>query len=438
MAEAPKAPVAIRITRPYADEDEYLARESEAITRTGVLLLGAQPRPEGVILRFEVVLRSGVVLLRGEGRVVGYRAKLVGEVGALALRFTRLDTKSKALVDRAVALREARGDTKLDGPGRPVARPEPPGTAKRPSSRPPPPPSSRSKAAAAPVTSRTQPTAPRTPVPTPPPASVAPPTPPPPSAAPAAAPPGAPMAGRRASSSTHKAMVPPRTASTPALRAALSNALAPPPEPAPALGERPVTNASLPPGVWPHDSSPPAGWTESIPPRRADSVRPSTRPQPSSPSGPESEPPPSSKDPTRPVAIPLNLIEDSFQQEPRKPSPLPPPSAVPSSFGVRAPSGTPSSRKKSVPPPTLPGLDLETTYVESADKEVAIEASHAAAVEDERVKGRGKGKRAKSPRTPLPPPPQRDALLDRLRERAQALPAAAVEALLQRRPPGSE
>jgi hypothetical protein len=104
----PPPPVAIRITRPYATEDEYLDRELETLSRASITLLGAQSRPQGVVLRFELALTSGVVLMRGEGRVVGFKTNAFEGLGGLTLRFTRLDTRSKALVDKATALREQR------------------------------------------------------------------------------------------------------------------------------------------------------------------------------------------------------------------------------------------------------------------------------------------------------------------------------------------
>ena len=111
MAEDPRSlspPVAIRITRPYTTEDEFLEQELESLSRTSVTLLGAQPRPQGVVLRFELVLSSGHVLMRGEGRVVGFRPNVHQGMGGLTLRFTRLDTRSKALVDKAATFRERR------------------------------------------------------------------------------------------------------------------------------------------------------------------------------------------------------------------------------------------------------------------------------------------------------------------------------------------
>jgi hypothetical protein len=103
-----RPPVAIRITRPYATEDDFLEHELETLSRTSVTLLGAQARPQGVVLRFELVLPSGPVLLRGEGRVVAFREDAYLGLSGLTLRFTRLDSRSKALVDKAATLRDRR------------------------------------------------------------------------------------------------------------------------------------------------------------------------------------------------------------------------------------------------------------------------------------------------------------------------------------------
>ena len=76
VADELKPPVAIRITRPYATEQEFLEREFDTLTHTSVILLGAQARPQGVVLRFEIVLEGRAnPILRGEGR----RRRLQGE-----------------------------------------------------------------------------------------------------------------------------------------------------------------------------------------------------------------------------------------------------------------------------------------------------------------------------------------------------------------------
>lgn len=125
-----KPPVAIRITRPHQSEEDFLAAELDTISRTGVVLVGAQQRPEGVVLRFELTLANGAPLLRGEGRVIGYKPNVIGNEGGLALRFTRLDSKSKGLVDRVGAMREQRRSLV----------PPPPQSARQAEAPPPPPP----------------------------------------------------------------------------------------------------------------------------------------------------------------------------------------------------------------------------------------------------------------------------------------------------------
>ncbi len=127
MAES-LPPVAIRVVRPFATEDELLENELETLTRTSITLLGAPARPPGLVLRFELVLASGQVLVRGEGRVVGYRPDAHYGTGGLTLRFTRLDTRSKALVDRAAALRDRRRPSSLAAMAESPSLPAPPFT----------------------------------------------------------------------------------------------------------------------------------------------------------------------------------------------------------------------------------------------------------------------------------------------------------------------
>lgn len=115
MLDGASTPPTIRITRPYTTEDEYLDQELGTITRTSITLVGAQPRPEGAMLRFELVLPSGVVLVRGEGRVVGYKQEAHHGVGGVTLRFTRLDARSKTLIDKAAGLREKRRSSSPPG-----------------------------------------------------------------------------------------------------------------------------------------------------------------------------------------------------------------------------------------------------------------------------------------------------------------------------------
>ena len=126
MAENVRPPVAIRIVRPYDTEDQLLEHELDTVGKTSVVLIGAHPRPTGVILRFEVTLATGATVLRGEGRVLAHKENAFRGQPGLTLRFTRLDPKSKGVVDRATAMREARQAEGGGTPSRPAPRPEGP------------------------------------------------------------------------------------------------------------------------------------------------------------------------------------------------------------------------------------------------------------------------------------------------------------------------
>lgn len=125
MAENVRPPVAIRIVRPYETEDALLESELETIGKTSVVLIGAHPRPTGVILRFEVTLASGATVLRGEGRVLAHKENAFRGQPGLSLRFTRLDPRSKAVVDRATAIREARAQVEQPAGAARASRPPP-------------------------------------------------------------------------------------------------------------------------------------------------------------------------------------------------------------------------------------------------------------------------------------------------------------------------
>ena len=125
VSENSRPSVAIRIVRPYETEEELLEHELETIGKTSVVLIGAHPRPTGVILRFEVTLTSGATVLRGEGRVLAHKENAFRGQSGLTLRFTRLDPKSKGVVDRATIMREARAQ-ETGSPSRPAPRADSP------------------------------------------------------------------------------------------------------------------------------------------------------------------------------------------------------------------------------------------------------------------------------------------------------------------------
>ena len=99
-------PPGIRIQRPYSTEDEFVRGDGLAIGRLGMILLGAPERPIGGSIRFEIVLSSGEPVFRGEGRIIAYRSHNNGRDG-LEVRFTRLDSRSKAIIDRVLNMRRS-------------------------------------------------------------------------------------------------------------------------------------------------------------------------------------------------------------------------------------------------------------------------------------------------------------------------------------------
>jgi hypothetical protein len=125
VSEAARPPIAIRSLRPYATEEDFLAEERDTLSRTAITLIGAPSRPRGVVIRFELTLSDGTPLVRGEGRVLGFQAADEQGPSSLTLRFTRLDAKSKALVDRAASIRESGAPPAADTQDR-VSDTEPP------------------------------------------------------------------------------------------------------------------------------------------------------------------------------------------------------------------------------------------------------------------------------------------------------------------------
>ncbi len=111
-------PIGMRIPRPYATEEEFIQGDGLAIGRMGMILIGAPARPPGIVVRFELLLKGGEPVFRGEGKVVAHRVHANGRQG-LEVRFTRLDKHSKALVEKVLALRKTGALTPAASPGAP-------------------------------------------------------------------------------------------------------------------------------------------------------------------------------------------------------------------------------------------------------------------------------------------------------------------------------
>ncbi len=135
--EPKKVPLRIRL--PFTTEDDFVTRYGAHVTRGGIFISTKHGKPEGTQLSFELVLQDGTRLMRGEGEV----QKLVvdeqaGRSGML-VRFTRIDTRTKGLIDLIVARRE--GLASAEAPASAASQPPPPSSARAPA--PPPPPAKK-------------------------------------------------------------------------------------------------------------------------------------------------------------------------------------------------------------------------------------------------------------------------------------------------------
>jgi len=90
----------------FGELGELLAALRGRIGREGMVIKTAKPHPPGTRLDLQVRLKDSLVLLRGEGTVVGASPQVTG---GLALRFTRLDPQSSAFVDQLMQRFAAEG-----------------------------------------------------------------------------------------------------------------------------------------------------------------------------------------------------------------------------------------------------------------------------------------------------------------------------------------
>ncbi|MEI9950962.1 MAG: hypothetical protein WDO74_18795 [Pseudomonadota bacterium] len=96
------SPIVIHIQRPYASEEEYLARERFSIDAKSMLLIDQPALALDTAIVFDVTLDNGQKPIRAEARVVGYVQPEGDRPGGLRVRFRRFGAVTKAFIDRAV------------------------------------------------------------------------------------------------------------------------------------------------------------------------------------------------------------------------------------------------------------------------------------------------------------------------------------------------
>lgn len=95
--------IVIHVLRPYATEEEYLARERFSIDSKSMLLIDQPPLPVDTAVVFDVQLENGQKPIRAEARVIGYVAATGTTPGGLRVRFKRFGAATKSFIDRAIA-----------------------------------------------------------------------------------------------------------------------------------------------------------------------------------------------------------------------------------------------------------------------------------------------------------------------------------------------
>ena len=103
----PRPPPTVRITRPWGSEKEFIEGDLAFLGRTAILLPNAAARDVGELIRFEIVLSTGTPVFRGEGHVVAHHAPGGAKPPGLEVRFTRIDARSKLILDRVRERRTA-------------------------------------------------------------------------------------------------------------------------------------------------------------------------------------------------------------------------------------------------------------------------------------------------------------------------------------------
>lgn len=126
MSASDPRPLPLRIRLPFGSEEEFIEKYGSNVARGGVFVATHALKPEGALLAFELVLADGQRLLRGEGVVQKVQVDEGGGRAGMTLRFTRLDSRSKALVDRLVAARLGLSGGPPELEAEPATRPSPP------------------------------------------------------------------------------------------------------------------------------------------------------------------------------------------------------------------------------------------------------------------------------------------------------------------------
>lgn len=117
MAETRKdkrAPVSLKVRFKSATVDEFIEQYSRDVSRGGIFIKSGQPMSIGTLLKFQFQLKDESPLIKGVGRVVWIRSEddaTAENPSGMGIKFIKMDTESRATVDRVVTTHEGEPGT---------------------------------------------------------------------------------------------------------------------------------------------------------------------------------------------------------------------------------------------------------------------------------------------------------------------------------------
>lgn len=134
-ASAPAQPdvIAIRFRLQYPDVETFVAKYAVNISEGGMFIASMEPPSVGSIVRFELSIAGGELVLRGEGEVVWvapFDPLRPMDACGMSLRFQRMDADSMAMVRRVLSYKTDHPERFIQPAPDPYAttayRPQPP------------------------------------------------------------------------------------------------------------------------------------------------------------------------------------------------------------------------------------------------------------------------------------------------------------------------
>jgi uncharacterized protein (TIGR02266 family) len=110
----------VRVRLKYPDVETLVERFAPNVTRGGIFLASREPRAVGSLVRFEISLLNGTLVLAGEGKVSWVKPfdpTTPARPHGMGVSFTRIDPACREMFKRLVDRRENSPPVRRPGPG---------------------------------------------------------------------------------------------------------------------------------------------------------------------------------------------------------------------------------------------------------------------------------------------------------------------------------